>query len=981
MGKKVGKYDVVPTYPSARSKFEGEKAPREKVIKLGKKITDVLDHKLHGVTSNDPEYWGLAEILSDEMCDIALKMKIRKPYTFEEMKKLCPDNAKDPEHFQKVLDEMAYIGLLELDWGYHFDHNGRTAPMDKDVRYILTLFVPGSAEMFNMEETPDCKNPRLEEHPAVGNFFERMTYIPLAGITQMVPEGGSGVGMHVIPVEEAISMNNEALDIEKLSYWLKKYDGEIGVGQCSCRSSRRLLGTEEDPQGCADDEWGWCIGIGDFARYCRETGKGHPITADEAIAILKKAEEQGFVHQITNIDGENKIFGICNCNVNICNALRTSQLFNTPNLSRSAYTAQVTKENCVACGRCVEYCPAGAVKLGQKLCTKQGEIVYPRHELPDWNKWGTDKWDPDYRDHNRINCYDTGTAPCKTACPAHIAIQGYLKMAAQGRYEDALALIKKENPFPAVCGRICNKRCEAACTRGTVDEAIAIDAVKKFIAERDLHAKTRYVPKVEMAVSPARQIKIDHWEQKIAIIGAGPAGLSCAYYLAIKGYKPVVFEKNEKPGGMMLYGIPSYKLEKDVIEAEIDIIRELGVEIRCGIEVGKDVTIEELRQQGFQAFYLAIGCQGGNLPGIVGEDAKGVEIAVDFLHKATEDNTTKWTEDVVVVGGGNVAVDCARTAKRFTSGKVTMLSLEERDVMPASKDEIEETLEDGIEILNAWGPKEIIKDKDGNVSSIIFKKCTQTIDPKTKAFSPLYNENETIEIKCKHVIFAIGQRVIYGDLLKGTKVEFGRGNRPIADPLTYQTKEKDIFVGGDVYTGPKFVIDAIAQGKNASESLHRFVHKGASLTIGRNRRDFIELDKENIVLGEYDTAKRQVASQSKDYKPLSFKDYSGTLTEEQVKIETARCLGCGASIVDPNKCIGCGVCTTKCEFDAIHLVRDHPHASDMRSTDEKFKYILPYAAKRAFKILFKVKPESQKKYEKEYKAYQKRVNDAKKDAR
>ena len=310
-----------------------------------------------------------------------------------------------------------------------------------------------------------------------------------------------------------------------------------------------------------------------------------------------------------------------------------------------------------------------------------------------------------------------------------------------------------------------------------------------------------------------------------------------------------------------------------------------------------------------------------------------------------------------------------------------MLSLEERDAMPASKDEIEETLEDGIEILNAWGPKEIIKDKDGNVSSILFKKCTQTIDPKTKAFSPLYNENETIEIQCKQVIFAIGQKVIYGDLLKGTKVEFGRGNRPIADPLTYQTKEKDIFVGGDVYTGPKFVIDAIAQGKNASESLHRFVHKGASLTIGRNRRDFIELDKENIVLGEYDTAKRQVEAQSKDYKPLTFKDYSGTLTEEQVKIETARCLGCGASIVDPNKCIGYGVCTTKCEFDAIHLVRDHPHASDMRSTDEKFKYILPYAAKRAFKILFKVKPEAQKKYEKEYKAYQKRVDDAKKESR
>lgn len=981
MAKKVGKLDVVPTYPGARSIHEFDKAPREKVVKLGKKITDVLAHKLRGVHVEDPEYWGLAEILTDEMCDIGLAMKIRHPYSFEEMKKLCPNQAKDPEHFKKVLDEMAYIGLLELEWGYHFDHNGRTAPMDSDVKYILSIFVPGSAEMFNMDETPDCRNPRLEEHKAVANFFERMTYIPLAGITQMVPEGGSGVGMHVIPVEEAISMNNEALDIEKLSYWLKKYDGEIGVGQCSCRASRKLLGTEDEPQGCADDQWGWCIGLGDFARYCRETGKGHPITADEAIAILKKGEEQGFVHQITNIDGENKIFGICNCNVNICNALRTSQLFNTPNLSRSAYTAKVTPENCVACGRCVEYCPAGAVKLGQKLCTKQGPIVYPRHELPDWNKWGTDKWDPDYRDNNRINCYDTGTAPCKTACPAHIAIQGYLKMAAQGRYEDALALIKKENPFPAVCGRICNKRCEAACTRGTVDEAVAIDAVKKFIAERDLHAKTRYVPKVEMAVSPARQIKLDHWEQKIAIIGAGPAGLSCAYYLAIKGYKPVVFEKNEKPGGMMVYGIPSYKLEKDVIEAEIDIIRELGVEIKCGVEVGKDITLDELRKEGFKAFYLAIGCQGGNLPGILGEDAAGVEVAVDFLHKATDDNTTKWTGDVVVVGGGNVAVDCARTAKRFTDGKVTMLSLETRETMPASLDEIEETLEDGIEINNAWGPKEIKKDENGNVKSIIFKKCLRTIDPETKMFSPLYDENNTIELPASHVIFAIGQKVVYGDLLKGTKVEFGRGNRPIADPLTYQTKEKDIFVGGDVYTGPKFVIDAIAQGKNASESLHRFVHEGASLTIGRNRRQFIELDKENIVLGEYDTAKRQNASPLEGAKKLTFKDYSGTLTEEQVKIETARCLGCGASIVDPNKCIGCGICTTKCEFDAIHLVRDHPNASTMRRSEDKFKYILPYSAKRAVKILFKKKPESQKQYEKEYKEYKKKVEAAKKEAK
>lgn len=305
--------------------------------------------------------------------------------------------------------------------------------------------------------------------------------------------------------------------------------------------------------------------MGDMADYVVETDKGgRYITKEEALDIFRQAEENGFVHQITNIDGEDKIFAICNCNVNVCYALRTSQLFNTPNMSRSAYVARVNKDNCVACGRCVEYCPAGAVKLGQKLCQKDGsEVSYPKQPLPSEVPWGPHMWTEDYRDKNRINCYDTGTAPCKTACPAHIAVQGYLKMAAQGRYTEALALIKKENPLPAVCGRVCNRRCEDACTRGTIDEAIAIDEVKKFIAQQDLDAETRYIPK---KVIPSLDEKF-FADTKIAIIGGGPAGLSCAFYLAEKGYRPTIFEKNEKAGGMLVYGIPSYKLEKDVVQA------------------------------------------------------------------------------------------------------------------------------------------------------------------------------------------------------------------------------------------------------------------------------------------------------------------------------------------------------------------------------------------------------------------------------
>lgn len=942
-------------------KFMGDPNPRENVLKLARKITDCVDHKIKGVTANDPEYWGLACILTDEMVDLALKMKVRKHYTFEDIHALVPEY--EEERLQKLLQEMSNIGILEYDYGDNYTKDGPIKDAPRIRRYVLPMFVPGSAEFTNMIKK------QLDDHPELAMFFERMTFLPLKMVTPMVPPGGAGIGMHVIPVEKAISMENQTLDIEHLSYWLKKYEGHLGVGICSCRYGRAKLG-----EGCGDSCDEWCIGIGDMADYCRETGKGRDITYEEAMEILRNAEKNGFVHQITNIDGENKIFAICNCNVNICNALRTSQLFNTPNMSRSAYTAEVDKKNCVACGKCVEYCPAGAVKLGQKLCTKQGEIKYPKHELPDNLSWGEDKWDENYRDNNRINCYPTGTAPCKTACPAHVAVQGYLKMASQGRYKDALALIKKDNPFPAVCGRICNRRCEDACTRGKIDEAVSIDAVKKFIAAQDLKAETRFIPEV---VIPSNMGK---WSEKIAIIGAGPAGLSCAYYLATRGYTPTVFEKNKRPGGMLTYGIPSYKLEKDVIEAEIDVLRELGVEIKCGVEVGKDVTIAELREQGYKAFYVAIGCQGGKKPSIEGINAKGVTTAVEYLREAAENHDRKFDGKIIVVGGGNVAVDCARTSKRF-GATVEMYALETLGTMPASKEEIAETLEEGIALRNGWGPKRILTDENGAVCGVEFVKCISTLDENGR-FSPKYDEDETIIAECDQVVLAIGQTIEWGELLKGTKVEFWHGNYPVADGLTYQTAEPDIFVGGDVYSGPKFAIDAIEAGKRAAESLHRFVQPGTSMTIGRNRREFVMLDKDNLVIESYDTAGRQEAGmdESIDYK-RSFADAHKTLTEEQVKKETARCLGCGASIVDENKCIGCGICTTKCEFDAIHLKRDHPECSTMVRSEDKFKAILPYAAKRAVKIVFGKKTEEEKASQKKHKEYVKAKKAEKKAAK
>ena len=927
MKKELDK-ELYPDYVYPEFTPDSNEPFREPIAKLGKKITDRIPQKLglKKITRNDPEYWGLAGVLSDEEAELALKLGVRKPKTLPEIVKL---SGMEEKKCEALLEEMSRKGLLEYNW--------ENAAHEK--QYVLPMYVPGCAEFFNMNAKI------LESNPEMGTFFEHMSRLPLEKITPFVPEGGAGIGMHVIPVEKAIEMENESVDLEHISYWLSKYEGKYAASPCSCRRSRLTHN-----EGCADDPEGWCIAIGDMADYVVETQKdGRYITKEEALDIFRQAEENGFVHQITNIDGKDKIFAICNCNVNVCYALRTSQLFNTPNMSRSAYIAKVEKQNCVACGKCVEACPAGAVKLGQKLCDKEGcEIIYPQMPLPGDQPWGEHMWSHNYRDTNRINCYDTGTAPCKTACPAHIGIQGYLQLAKEGRYEDALALIKKDNPLPAVCGHVCNRRCEDACTRGTIDEAVAIDEVKRFIAERDLNAETRFIPKKTI---PSLK---GGFKEKIAIIGAGPAGLSCAYFLALTGYKPTIFEKNAEPGGMLRYGIPSYKLEKDLLAAEIDVIRQLGVEIRCGVEVGKDVTIEDLREQGYKGFYAAIGCQRGRKPGISGENAEGAYTAVDFLRKAGGSESFPLEGDMVVVGGGNVAIDAARVSSRCTDAKISMFCLETREKMPASNEEIEEALEEGIELNCGWGPKEILEE-DGHVRGVVFKKCTRVFDAQGR-FSPEYDENDTVTVPCRHVIFSVGQAIDWGHMLDNLHVELRPNGGALANKLTYQTSEPDIFAGGDVYTGPKFAIDAIAAGREGAVSLHRYVHENCTLTIGRNRRDFIELDKENIKVETYDSSSRQIPPKA-DVKEQAktFRDLSQSLSEEQVKKETSRCLSCGASVVDPNKCIGCGICTTKCMFDAIHLHRELPGASVMHTSEEKLKYILPNMVKQSIKVKFKKK--------------------------
>lgn len=905
-----------------------ESAPKEKRKNLLRLIRHV--NMLNPVpTTESWEYIFYNRILSDEMVDFCLKMKLRKTYTMDELAGL---EGMDIVRCAKLVNEMVTIGILE----YWNDVEGTGTD-----RVILPVFAPGNMENTVMTREMTDKYP--ETAPAFLNYILDLQKL----ISGFVPMGNAL--MRAIPVETAIQDCSRKVKYEEVSYWLDKVGDSIAVAPCECRKLRVMCG-----EGTSDLEGDWCIQLGKHAESCIRVGKARRITREEAEKILKRAEELGYVHQLSNIDGPDFSVFICNCNWDTCMALKTSWYTQSPSLSRSNYVASVETKNCVACGSCVEVCPQNAVRLGQKICQKNPVEVKDEPIPADRLLFGKQYWKPDLLTERRNVIDETGTAPCKTSCPAHIAVQGYLKKAAMGEYGEALALIKKENPFPAVCGSVCARFCEQDCTRGLVDNPVAIDEVKKFIAEQELNAEDRYVPEKKFKEG-----------KKVAVIGAGPAGLSCAYYLAVWGHDVTVFEQNSRPGGMMTYGIPSFRLDKDVVDAEIDVLYKLGVTIKCGVSVGRDITIPELRKQGFEGFYAAIGAQGGRKLGIPGEDADGVLSGVAFLRNAAESTAGASAadghllpKDVVVIGGGNVAIDVARTAARQGAEAVSMFCLEQRDGMPAAADEVEEAEAENIVVGCGWGPKEILTE-NGKVKGIVLKKCVSVFDEQHH-FAPQYDETDTKTIPCEAVIAAIGQSIEWGSLLDGSGVKLGRGNRAEADSWTYQTAEPDIFVGGDVYTGPRFLIDAVAAGKEGAESLHRYVWKGHSLTLGRTKRNFAMLDKDNLEIGSYNNAARQVPGRdTKKFKTMA--DDRLTFTEAQVKQETARCLECGAARVDQNICIGCGLCTTRCKFDAIHLSRAH------NSFGADYEHLVPAVAvevgRKAANAAVRTVSESLKKHE------------------
>ena len=858
---------------------------RPKIVKLAK-IIGGASGMLVKIDENAPEYYCMENIVSDDEADIAIAAGLRKERTAGW---LAAKVGKTVAEIQPALDNLVYYGVFRRVYSEELGED----------TYFMQIFAPGILEMMVNNQ------PLMAAHPEVGRAFEEYTRLRMQAMGPILPDG-YGL-MRVIPVESAIEGLPGVTDDERLSYYLNKYD-TFSVSPCSCRASRTLLG-----DGCGHLAEDMCVQMGKGAEHYIRSGRARQISREEAYEIVKRAEENGLMHDIPNIEGSGETSAICNCCACACFGLRAGMMFGARDAIRSNFVAEVDEAKCVACAQCVEVCPGNALKLGQKLCATNDTSAPKYTKITETFNFAK-AVNENYRE-NREDVLPSGTAPCKAACPAHIPVQGYLKLAAQGRYTEALELIKTENPFPAVCGRICNKRCEAECTRGDVDEAVAIDEVKRFIADHDMHEETRFVPKMVNQIGRP-------YTEKIAVIGAGPAGMSCAYYLAQKGYPVTVFDRNPVPGGMLTLGIPSFRLEKDVLNAEIDILKEMGVEFRCGVEVGKDVTIQQLRDEGYKGFYLAIGAQKSAKLHIPGEELEGVLGGVDFLREVNLGNKPDIGRRCAVIGGGNVAMDVCRSAVRLGAEETYVFYRRSEAEMPADPEEVREAMEEGVKFRFLSAPVEIIG-TDGRVSAIKIQKM-ELGEPDERGRRKPVGTGEFEIVEIDSVIGAVGQTVDWGTLDVGA-LKTTKKNTAEADSLTYQTAQPDIFVGGDCYTGPKFAIDAIAAGKEAAISLHRYVHPGQTLTAGRDRREYRALDKEHAMIGVggFDREHRQTPGYNAA-KAKTFADARVTFTEEQVRKECARCLGCGATKVDSYLCIGCGLCTTKCKFDAIHLkkVRD-----------------------------------------------------------
>ncbi len=513
-------------------------------------------------------------------------------------------------------------------------------------------------------------------------------------------------------------------------------------------------------------------------------------------------------------------------------------------------------------------------------------------------------------------------APCQMACPAGIDVACYVSLIGQGRYAEAVDVIRLDNPFPWVCGLICVHPCETECLRQRLDTPIAIRDLKAFAARQAMSAGLWRLAQVP---APANG-------QRVAVIGAGPAGLSAAYHLALNGYAVTVFEKLPMAGGMMAVGIPPYRLPRELLTAEVELIQSLGVEIRTEVSFGRDVTLERLRADGYGAFFVATGLHLSGRLNVPGEDLSGVLKGVDFLREVSLGRSVSLGRRVIVIGGGNVAIDVARSALRAGAGTVSLVCLEKREEMPAWEDEIKEALEEGVGLTNCFGPSRFIEE-NGRVAGLEFKHCTSVFD-EDRRFNPCYDECVLNLMKADNIIVAIGQA---GD------VEFARTEGMAltsrhglaANAVTYQTPVTDVFAGGDAVYGPRSVIEAIGAGKAAARSIHCYLQglplpRMAALPVRRMQTEVFEMS----AMRKMELRRPRLPAADPILRRRTFERLETELSPAQARDEARRCLRCDI-------CKRCGQCASVCRekmgLDALpfnNFDSPDPPAGDFRVTTD-----------------------------------------------
>jgi len=483
---------------------------------------------------------------------------------------------------------------------------------------------------------------------------------------------------------------------------------------------------------------------------------------------------------------------------------------------------------------------------------------------------------------NKSGAEKQQTSPCKAECPAHIDVQGYVNLAAKGKFEEALALIKKASPFPSICGRVCHHPCESNCSRGDIDASVGIHGIERFIADLDLNADKRYMPRIK-----------DKKEDKVAIFGSGPAGLTCAYYLAIKGYPVTVFEKAGELGGMLTTGIPSYRLPSKVVEAEIQHIRDIGVTMKTNVEIGTDVTVAQLRQEGYKAFFVGVGTQECIALGIEGEDLDGVFPGLDYLRRVNQGQQVALGKNVAVIGGGNAAMDAVRSARRMGAENAFIIYRRGLEEMPANSEEIEECQQEGISINTLTQPVRFIGE-NGQVKAIecLKMQLTEPDESGRRKPEPVAGSEFTIEVD--NAISALGQEADWSCLTDECACTLSDWGTMNVDPLTLQSDDPDIFAGGDAVRGPQSIIEAIADGKQAAISIDFFI-KGRDLKLGREAQLKTITNPQKEVYNKIDPVQMPLLDARE--RVNNFDEVQQGLTEEMVIQEAKRCINCGSCCV------------------------------------------------------------------------------------